>query len=93
MRGRSHSKFKTQRSGYQGRGIPFTPVENGFKYFKLSFIENPWLELEAKQLAVPATDEEIQLEHEDVYFEKIPDDNGTIQQSHDKVSDKAEQKS
>lgn len=26
--------------------MPFSPVEPGFTYFKLSFLENPWLKLQ-----------------------------------------------
>ncbi|CAN8067608.1 unnamed protein product [Agarophyton chilense] len=61
-RGHVHrGRTRSQRGGYRGSGIEFTRVEKGFKFFKLSFIENPWIELEAERLASPK-DEEIQIE-------------------------------
>lgn len=44
-RGRGLGQGK-RRSGYQGSGTPLTPVEPGFRFFKKSFLENPWHELE-----------------------------------------------
>lgn len=37
---------KPRRGGYRGAGQQFTPTESGFRYFKQSFMENPWKELE-----------------------------------------------
>lgn len=52
-RGRGHGRGRGRgnrgRGGYQGGGVPFTPVAKGFKYFKHSFLENPWKALEEQQ--------------------------------------------
>lgn len=44
-RGRGLGQGK-RRHPYQGSGTPLTPVEPGFRFFKRSFLENPWHELE-----------------------------------------------
>ena len=49
MRGRTY-RFKRDQPNrrYRGGGVPFTPVEPGYRYFKLSFVEDPWLEVETR---------------------------------------------
>lgn len=60
--------FKRDHGGggnrYRGGGIPFTPVEKGYRYFKLSFVENPWLELEAAASASQDSPVEVNVELE-----------------------------
>lgn len=51
--------------------MPFTPVEKGCKYFKLTFVEDPWLELETKLLAVNVKDEEVKLQLDDSDMEPV----------------------
>lgn len=47
--------------------MPFTPVAKGFKYFKHSFLENPWKALEEQEgrLDVPGNAEEIEVDLDD----------------------------
>ncbi len=48
-RGRGGGQGSRGRARYQGTGVPFTPVAKGFKYFKHSFLEDPWKKLEELQ--------------------------------------------
>lgn len=43
---RGSGSFRRGRGGYRGSGTPLTPVEPGFRFFKKSFMENPWKDLE-----------------------------------------------
>lgn len=64
----SRGRRQTPRRGgrYQGHGIALTPVEKGFRYFKYSFLDNPWLELElAARDRIRRNPEEIPLDIDD----------------------------
>lgn len=50
------------RGGYKGSGVPLTPVEPGFRYFKKSFMENPWHDLERQHAAANVNPEEIEVD-------------------------------
>ena len=43
--GRGRGGRARRGSGYQGKGVPFTPVAPGYTYFKHSFIQDPWAHL------------------------------------------------
>lgn len=50
------------RGGYQGASsVPFTPVEPGYRFFKQSMLDDPWLELVTPRLPPNYNPEEIQL--------------------------------
>lgn len=63
-RGRGGRGRPARGGGYRGSGVPFTPVAKGFKYFKYSFVEDPWRKLREKEQQVK-NDEEIELTVED----------------------------
>lgn len=48
--------------GYKGTGAPLTPVAKGFRYFKHSFLEDPWRDLGAVMKREDANPEEIGLD-------------------------------
>lgn len=57
-RGRGRGRFKSSRGRYRGSGRPLTAVMKGYVYYKPSFVENPWVELEAKLAALNVKDNE-----------------------------------
>jgi hypothetical protein len=47
------------RGGYQGSGVALTAVEPGYRYFKKSFLLNPWADLERNLAEAAKNSEEI----------------------------------
>lgn len=48
-RGRGRGRRGGGRGGYRGNNAPFTPVAKGYRYFKHSFLEDPWAKLDPNE--------------------------------------------
>lgn len=71
-RGRGRGRGRGQ-GGYLGSSsVRFTPVEPGFSFFKPSFVEDPWADLNKKEEPVQTNPEEIPLIGLEVLEDQLP---------------------
>lgn len=77
-RGRNFKRARrgsgSERGRYKGHGTPFTPVEPGCRFFKKSFMENPWERLE-RDLAV----RRVNTEEIEIHLDDDEDENKDVQ--------------
>lgn len=62
----------SSRPRHSREGQPFTPVERGYRYFKASFVEDPWAGLTARHAATKENPEEMCIDEADSANETEP---------------------